>query len=866
MGSASARPRLPSLLLAVLLPAACAAQQEVTLEQASSALKSGEYDQALSILERLGGDAPALEVRLVHVDALLAVGRYAEAETLAAGSQRGDVLLTRRATALRAQGKRDEAIRLLEEASLGSLPDAPTAQVLYGELLYERGDHARARDVFDGLIDVYNSGNRLGSSDLRAVGSAVRRLGQWESVYFHDAVKAYDEAIQADPQDPAAQLAMATLFLDKYDSGEAKDLLGGLLTTNPRHPEGLLALARAYHFDGNGEAEAKAGEALEVNPNLVGALALLARMSLESGDEAAALEQIERGLSGNPGSLELLSLQAAAHWLNDDIERFQESEARVLQLNPRYTRLYTELADLAAQRRLYTQAAELAAKGLAIDSTAWEAHGHHGLNLLRTGAIARGRAALETAFAGDPFNIWFKNTLDLLDTFENYDIVPTQHFELVLASDEAAVLAPYFSDVAERAYAALSERYGVEPPHPIRVEVFPSHTDFSVRTVGLAGIGALGVSFGPVLAMDSPSARQRGEFNWASTLWHEIAHSFHMALSGNRVPRWFTEGLAVFEQRRTQPGWGFSPSPAFLQAFEEGQLRPLSRLNEGFVRPRAPQEVPFSYLLASLATEYIEETQGFDALLAFLRGFEEGKDTPALLSEIMGLDADELDEQFDDYVRERFSSALASTVARPGGGSGDLPSPGDFRAQLQAGQSLLDRGDLSTAREHLERAHELFPTYGGPDTPLWYLMELERQAGDQEAVVRRGEALMRVQESHLPGARALVDAYRERGDVAGEISAWTRVIEIAPLDPDPHQRLAELWEQQADYDGAARAWAGVVALDPPDRVEAQYRLANARFLAGDVEGARTAVLSALEAAPTYGPALDLLLRIRGGSQ
>jgi len=852
--------------LAVLLPAACAAQQEVTLEQASSSLSSGDYDQALSILEQLAGDAPALEVRLVYVDALLAVGRYEEAESLAAGSERGDVLLTRRATALRARGMGDEALRLLEAASLGDVPDAPAAQVLYGELLYDRGEHERAREVFDGLIDVYNSDRRLSSSDLRAIGSAVRRLGQWESVYFHDAVKAYDEAIQADPQEPAAQLAMATLFLDKYDSGEAKDLLGGVLASNPKHPEGLLALARAHHFDGNGEAEARATEALEVNPKLSGALALLARMALESGDEASALEQIEEGLASNPESLELLSLQAAAHWLNDDLDQFRESESRLLALNPRYTRLYTDLADLAAQRRLYTEAADLAARGITIDSTAWEAHGHRGLNLLRTGAIDEGRVALETAFAGDPFNIWFKNTLDLLDTFENYDIVPTEHFELVLASDEAEVLAPYFSDVAERAYAALSERYGIEPPHPIRVEVFPSHTDFSVRTVGLAGIGALGVSFGPVLAMDSPSARQRGEFNWASTLWHEIAHSFHMALSGNRVPRWFTEGLAVFEQRRSQAGWGFAPSPAFLQAFQEGQLRPLSRLNEGFVRPRAPQEVPFSYLLASLATEYIEETQGFDALLAFLQGFEAGKDTPTLLSEIMGTDAQELDEQFDDYVRRRFDSALASTAARPRGGAGDLPSPGDFRAQLQTGQALLDSGDLPAAREHLERAHELFPTYGGPDSPLWFMMELEQQAGDPEAVVRWGEELMRVQESHLPGARTLVDAYRERQDAAGEIAAWTRVIEIAPLDPDPHQRLADLWEVQQDYGAAARAWAGVVALDPPDRVEAQYRLANARFLAGDVQGARTAVLSALESAPTYGPALDLLLRIRGGGE
>ena len=41
------------------------------------------------------------------------------------------------------------------------------------------------------------------------------------------------------------------------------------------------------------------------------------------------------------------------------------------------------------------------------------------------------------------------------------------------------------AQVAEEAFATLSERYGYAPPLPIRVEVFPRHADFSVRTLGL---------------------------------------------------------------------------------------------------------------------------------------------------------------------------------------------------------------------------------------------------------------------------------------------------------------------------------------------------------------------------------------------
>ena len=64
-------------------------------------------------------------------------------------------------------------------------------------------------------------------------------------------------------------------------------------------------------------------------------------------------------------------------------------------------------------------------------------------------------------------------------------------------------------------------------PGPVQVEVYPDHEDFAVRTLGMPGLGALGVTFGEVVAMDSPSGRKPGDFNWASTLWHEMSHVYH---------------------------------------------------------------------------------------------------------------------------------------------------------------------------------------------------------------------------------------------------------------------------------------------------------------------------------------------------
>jgi hypothetical protein len=191
----------------------------------------------------------------------------------------------------------------------------------------------------------------------------------------------------------------------------------------------------------------------------------------------------------------------------------------------------------------------------------------------------------------------------------------------------------------------------------VRLEIFEQHADFSVRTVGLTGLGALGVSFGRVLAMDAPSARPPGTFNWGSTAWHELAHTFTLGLSGNRVPRWFSEGVSVLEERRARPGWGAQLSKPYVAAVRAKALRPVSELNDGFVHPRNPAEVMLSYYHASLVCEMIEAEFGAPALPALLRGWRDGLTTDEAFRRVLRLGEKEVDARFDrwltDHLRDR---------------------------------------------------------------------------------------------------------------------------------------------------------------------------------------------------------------------
>ena len=73
-------------------------------------------------------------------------------------------------------------------------------------------------------------------------------------------------------------------------------------------------------------------------------------------------------------------------------------------------------------------------------------------------------------------------------------------------------LRPYFQEEMQRGDGDLREEIqDSNSTGPVQVEVYPDHEDFAVRTMGLPGLGALGVTFNNVVAMDSPSGRAAGQ-------------------------------------------------------------------------------------------------------------------------------------------------------------------------------------------------------------------------------------------------------------------------------------------------------------------------------------------------------------------
>ena len=734
-----------------------------------------------------------------------------------------------------------------------------SAEALLAELAYRRGDRAEALRLATTLANEFERGGRWTSDDYVALGRADVLLGTRDAAAVRRALSAFDKAVEVDANNVEARLRAGDLLLNKYNAPDAKLSYQDALKVSPENARALLGLARVAVFEsGKDNPLALLKRSLAANPSLADAQVLAARFHLEAEQYDSAMIDARRALASDSSSLSAWSMIGAAARMTGDSAEYNRALAAAQRLNSKPADFYVELADAFMRQRRYEEARRLARVALSVDSTSARVLGMLGNDELHAGHIEEGRALLERAFAIDPFNLWHKNTLDLLDKLKSYRTIDRGHFRFVAPVKEAELLVTYLSPLLEEAYDSLSRHYGYKPDSLVRLEIYPRHADFSVRTMGLSGLGALGVSFGPVLMMDAPSARQVGEFNWGSVAWHELAHTFTLGLSNNRAPRWLSEGLSVLEERRARPSWGGRATLEFLAAYSGGRLRPVSQLNEGFVRPRFENEVILSYYEASLVCEMIAETKGATSLVAMLTTYREGLSTAAVFARVLGSSPEQFDKAFDAWVKAKLAGPLAAVSA--GDGRGDPSGP--FASAMRSGIALMKAGKTDDARVELQHAEDLFPDYAGNDAPAVLLAHLARDRGDLKEALAQVQRVTARSETAVDANLIEADLREKLGDSTGARAPLERLIWMTPYDIPLHVRLAKIAERTGDRAAEVRERRAVVALDPPDPLEAHYELARALANAGDVTGARRELLGVLEQAPAFEKAQTLLLELK----
>ncbi len=390
---------------------------------------------------------------------------------------------------------------------------------------------------------------------------------------------------------------------------------------------------------------------------------------------------------------------------------------------------------------------------------------------------------------------------------------------------------------------------------PVRVEVYPDHEDFAVRTLGMPGLGALGVTFvgktlGYDIAMDSPSGRPPGQFHWASTLWHEMSHVFTLTMTDSHVPRWFTEGLAVHEETAASPEWGDRLGPDEISAIKNHQLLSISELDRGFVHPTAPAQVVVSYFQAGRICDYINNKWGWDTLLAMLHDFSGDVNTPDVIRKELKIEPDAFDKEFLAWLEADTKKQVQNFE--------------EWRSKMRDLSVAAAKKDNDTVIKDGPAVRDLFPDFVEIGSAYELLAGAYVAKGNKPAAIdellRYVHAGGRTPDSIMQLGKLLVEANRKKEAV----DVLERLNDIYPEADGLHRQLGNLLFDQGDARGAIQEFKSVVATNPIDPAQAHFDLARAYHLNHQDSEAKDELLSSLETAPGFRPAQKLLLELSGG--
>ena len=878
------------LFVFVVAPAPVVLAQDVLSTNQDSALFRGEelmlagsYAAASEIFRQADG-LDRIDGLIGASRALVMMGNYLEAENLVAEAIEGDayadfpLLSTQLAEIKRMTGQSRAALDILQQAIGGNAEPPVRSLVQYGSLLKFTGQQEQWRQVLDRVVQRYNAGLVFSSEDVAMVALASWLLGN-----FHDANSLFDEATRANPNNLEAHTLWADLFLEKYNAADAERSYQDALDVNARYVPALVGIAQVV-----GD-ERSLQRALAINPNSVQALETYAQLLMINGREQEAEEYFDKVLELNPESLKTLSVLAASAALEERMDDFAGYQQRVEAFSPGNAEFLGHIADSFGNNYRFEEAVQYARASIEADPEYWQGHTLLGSNLLRLGEEEEGRQSLETGFDNDPFNVMTSNMLKVFDTLETYATVESEHFKVHMSERDSLILWPYLEPLLEESWETLTAKYGFEPESKILIEVFENSADFAVRSVGLPDIGPLvGICFGKVITLISPDTLTA---NWQEIVWHEFMHVITLQMTQNRMPRWLSEGISVWEEREGRPYWGRSQGLDLIRAAQEQKLLPVGELNSGFSGARNNADLSFAYFQSYLVVDYIAQTYGFEKLVELIYQYGEIKEDADRFRSVFELDIDDFDAGFRGWIDQRVKeiNVYAHTEDVPDEGDGHghgirenssailaelynnaslkqhmrariEENSRDFQAYLQLGIVLFKEESFAEAKQYLETAHEMLPSYTGYPSPALVLAQIYEREGNRQSRLQWLEVLMENLQHDYGSAMVLAQAALEDSDFERAAYFLDRAIQVDPYRSEVHELKARYAETVNDSAAAVTEYEVLMQLEISDPVEARTNLAQAYLNNGQASKAKQNLLYALEQAPSYERAQRLLLR------
>jgi len=713
------------------------------LAAAHDALAKGDYAEAEKVLKAITGAARGDALaELARVQTLQ--GKYTEAEAtcgqLASAGRAADAAALK-ANILFHTGKRDDAIRLLEANKGATGAGGREVRLELGEFLILMGKRTDAEVPLMTLPNDYRA-DTIKDEDsigMSLVGRATELMRAW-----HNADDSYGTAEKDDPRNIRAHMWHAGLVLTKFNMASAERHMRAVLKLEPKNPDAIVGMARiklaqTMDFDA---AEAMIKDALAINPKHVGAHAVRAGLALHDMDIKTAESEIAAGFVTDPNDLDLWSLKAAARFLADDRQGYEDAKKEALTRDKEYSTFYSTVAEYAEWEHRYDDIIAMMKEAVKVDPEDGAAWAQLGLMETRRGDEQDGLLALNKAYSKDKYNVYVYNTLDLFESnfAKDYDLVDEGPFKIRYLKKTEPVLRRYVTPMLGEAWASMKARYNFVPAQPVQIEIFEpgqngkikdSRQQFNVRISGLPGGMLQGVCFGHVIAAMGPGAEP---FNWGNVLWHELGHVFAIQLSKNHVPRWFTEGLSEYETIARRPEWQREMDPELYVALSHNRLPGAVDMNRVFTHAESAEDITVAYYAASQMMVFTVETFGMPKVVKALELWGQNQTTADVIQNAFGVPAAEYDRRYHDWQMKRLERykgqfipdhRMTKTLDQAKDAVAKNPNDGDALVDLTIAyvraedednaKATLDKA-LKTDPKNM-RAHYLAFSFAGKDIP-----------------------------------------------------------------------------------------------------------------------------------------------------
>ena len=674
------------------------------------------------------------------------------------------------------------------------------------------------------------------------------------------------------PRNPGGSIALGELALEKRDFGLAAETFRAAAEAFPQNPNVHLGLARAIQSADAPSSEAALAKALELNPGHIPSLLERAgrQFDAEHYDEARrTLQRILEVNSRHPLALAFLS--AIAHLQNDPAaeEELRSQALSTWSANPEVDHL---IGRKLSSKYRFAEGAAHQRRALDFDAQYSPARKQLAEDLLRLGHEQEGWQLADEAFQQDGYDVAMFNLVTLRDELEDFRTLEDPEFIVRMDAKEAAVYGDRVVSLLHEARDVLCTKYGLELEDRTTVEIFPDPDDFAVRTFGLPGAGGyLGVCFGDVITANSPAA-QLTPTNWESVLWHEFAHVVTLNLTDNKMPRWLSEGISVYEERQRNSAWGEHMTPAYRKLIADGELTPIRDLSGAFLSPPSPLHLMFAYFESSLVVEHIVAAYGVESVQKVLADLRAGLTINDAL-ERHTAPLDELQSEFEGYVEQQIAEfapdvdwsdplEVLSPTSSLGAWSDWLKAhPENLAGLTTYAQMLISEEQWQDAEVALKQAVRLHPTAKGSDAAARLLADVYRRS--QQTELER-----QVLTTYAEIDPSATDVFLRLAELAVGEEDWPAVhryaslaLAVNPLIAQPHRLLADSAEQLARPQEAIAACRALLTLPHDDPAALHFRLARLLHETGESGTARRHVLLALERAPRYRDAQSLLLRL-----